>query len=44
MLKDILYNPDANLTLNDVRALLFQQKTLTLSAEALEKVNHSYTF
>lgn len=44
MVKDVLYNPNANLTLNEVRALLFQQRILTLSTEALAKVDHSYTF
>lgn len=44
MLKDILYNPSADLTLNEVWALLFQQRTLSLSTEALAKVAHSYTF
>lgn len=44
MLKDILYNPNEKLALNEVQSLLFRQGTLALSPEALAKVAHSYAF
>ena len=44
MWKEMNDDPNIMFTLNDVHALLFRQKRLLLSAEALAKVSRSYTF
>ncbi|MDR3268272.1 MAG: aromatic amino acid ammonia-lyase [Tannerella sp.] len=41
---EIRYQPEEGFTLKDIQALLFEHQNLVLSAEALRKVDQSYTF
>ncbi|MDR1746550.1 MAG: aromatic amino acid ammonia-lyase [Tannerella sp.] len=44
MRKDIIYHPAKGLALRDIETLLFDDGTLSLSAEAMEKVERCYAF
>ena len=43
-MKEIQYRPEQGFTLKDIQALLFEHHALALSAEAIRKVDRSYTF